>query len=223
MEDWRKRASALGVMAAKAYYIKHNAELRQQYYAQPKLCAFCNEVIPYEKRFNTYCNSACGARKNKNRQNTGKRRSHKCEFCHNTTKSKYCSLKCFHGAAWHKRKQKIIHDGFAENSFMARKFLLERDGHKCMRCGNSEWQGKPIVLTMHHINGLGHDNRMENCQILCWNCHAQTSTFGGRNAGHGSRSSRRKYYVSSQQLKLLAQIEKQAGGDSNSPLETIGP
>lgn len=51
----------------------------------------------------------------------------------------------------------------------------------CENCGCSEWQGKPIPLELHHINGVHTDNRLENLQILCRNCHGQTNTFCGKN------------------------------------------
>jgi transposase-like protein len=54
---------------------------------------------------------------------------------------------------------------------------------RCERCGISEWQGKPLNMQLHHINGDGLDNRLENLELLCANCHSQTSTYGGRN-GH---------------------------------------
>ena len=47
--------------------------------------------------------------------------------------------------------------------------------YKCEICGNTgEWQGKPLTLQVHHINGNHRDNRIENLQILCPNCHNQT-------------------------------------------------
>jgi hypothetical protein len=58
----------------------------------------------------------------------------------------------------------------------------------CERCGISEWQGKPLNMQLHHINGDGLDNRLENLELLCANCHSQTSTYGGRN-GHRRRRS----------------------------------
>jgi Zn finger protein HypA/HybF involved in hydrogenase expression len=53
---------------------------------------------------------------------------------------------------------------------------------RCEECGIAEWRGQPITLALHHCNGVGRDNRLENLAILCPNCHSQTENFGGRNA-----------------------------------------
>jgi hypothetical protein len=52
---------------------------------------------------------------------------------------------------------------------------------RCERCGISEWRGKSLSLSLHHINGDRHDNRLENLALLCPNCHSQTPNFGSRN------------------------------------------
>lgn len=53
---------------------------------------------------------------------------------------------------------------------------------QCSICGQGpEWQGRPIVLELDHINGDPTDNRLDNLRILCPNCHSQTTTFRGRN------------------------------------------
>ncbi|HEX3392769.1 MAG TPA: hypothetical protein VHS55_09410 [Solirubrobacteraceae bacterium] len=52
---------------------------------------------------------------------------------------------------------------------------------RCESCGLSEWRGCPIPLALHHVNGERHDNRLENLQILCANCHGQTDNWAGRN------------------------------------------
>ena len=37
------------------------------------------------------------------------------------------------------------------------------------------------MLELHHINGNPTDNRLENLQILCPNCHSKTNNFRGKN------------------------------------------
>lgn len=54
---------------------------------------------------------------------------------------------------------------------------------RCERCGLSGWRGEPLRVTLHHVNGDGYDNRLENLKFLCPNCHSQTPNYGGRN-GH---------------------------------------
>ncbi|RYZ90435.1 MAG: hypothetical protein EOP04_03930 [Proteobacteria bacterium] len=64
------------------------------------------------------------------------------------------------------------------------KRLLKRHNliqHQC-KCGlTDEWQGKKLILQLEHKNGNTNDNRLENLEWLCANCHSQTSTYAGRN------------------------------------------
>ena len=52
---------------------------------------------------------------------------------------------------------------------------------KCECCGLSEWNGLPIPLELHHIDGDRTNHKLDNLQILCLNCHAQTETFRAKN------------------------------------------
>ena len=53
--------------------------------------------------------------------------------------------------------------------------------HRCEECGLSEWRTLPIPLELHHHNGINNDHRLENLQLLCPNCHAQTDSYRGKN------------------------------------------
>ncbi|MFF0097023.1 HNH endonuclease [Streptomyces canus] len=51
----------------------------------------------------------------------------------------------------------------------------------CAMCGTGpQWNGKPLRLEVDHVNGDWWDNRPENLQLLCPNCHAVTDTYRGR-------------------------------------------
>jgi len=51
----------------------------------------------------------------------------------------------------------------------------------CQRCEISSWAGQALSLALHHVNGDRLDNRLENLELLCPNCHSQTENFSGRN------------------------------------------
>lgn len=56
--------------------------------------------------------------------------------------------------------------------------LLE---YKCRKCDNiGEWMGEKLVLQLEHKNGVHNDNRLENLEFLCPNCHTQTKTYAGK-------------------------------------------
>ncbi|MDE5888957.1 MAG: hypothetical protein K2H20_02950, partial [Bacilli bacterium] len=67
--------------------------------------------------------------------------------------------------------------------------------YKCECCGITEWQGEEITLELHHINGNHYDNRLENLQLLCPNCHSQTDSYRKRYAIRGIKVDKpKKFY-----------------------------
>lgn len=58
---------------------------------------------------------------------------------------------------------------------------------KCEICNNTEWLDRQIPLELHHINGDHYDNRLENLQILCPNCHALQENNSGAASKKGNK------------------------------------
>lgn len=53
--------------------------------------------------------------------------------------------------------------------------------NECEKCLLTQWNGLTIPIELHHIDGDRTNNKLDNLQILCPNCHAQTSNYGIRN------------------------------------------
>ena len=79
------------------------------------------------------------------------------------------------------------------------KYRLVKEGlkqWKCEKCGNEGvWEGEELVLELHHINGNHYDNRLENLQILCPNCHSQTDNFRNKNSTKAVKPKKRVLYI----------------------------
>lgn len=81
-----------------------------------------------------------------------------------------------------------INNVFVENSTATQATLRrwyfkgEYTLYICAICGQEPfWNGKPLTLTLDHINGDNHDNRLENLRWVCPNCDRQLPTFAGKN------------------------------------------
>ena len=69
----------------------------------------------------------------------------------------------------HRLKLKLIEDGVKEK--------------KCEECKRKTWNKKEIPLELHHMDGNKYNNKFDNLQILCANCHSQTPNHSGKNVG----------------------------------------
>ena len=126
-----------------------------------------------------------------------------CAFCGKKLKNKqhkFCSNKCQQKAKlkhyiekWKTGKENGLKGEYGISNYI-RKYLLEKCKYKCEKCG---WGEKNIYtnnipLQIHHIDGDYTNNKEENLQVLCPNCHSLTETYGSHNKN--GRKGRKKYY-----------------------------
>lgn len=183
-----------------------------------RYCECCGkELKKGQKRF---CSSSCAAKvNNTGRKHTKETKdkisrslskdgkgtdvgNEKCPVCGKEIKNrsgKYCSNECFQKAIFEERVAKWknnpeLFSSEAIPSFVKRYFMIKY-GCKCQKCGwgeINETTGK-IPLEIHHINGDCTDNREENLQLLCPNCHSLTPNSGAKNRNNSRRYKLKKY------------------------------
>ena len=113
---------------------------------------------------------------------------------------KYCGFKCQNS---HQTKSKVKlwlegkHDGMRGKTSTAhwiKQYLINNRGEKCEKCG---WgirnpYTKKIPIELNHIDGDFTNNKIENLELICPNCHALTPSYKGANKKVGRPRS--KYY-----------------------------
>lgn len=177
-------------------YQKRLKEIKEDYNKNPTaFCLFCNKPIEYYLRNkNKFCSHSCSALYN----NLKKLKKQK--FCINCNKpckknaDKYCSKICQHKfnnqkklEDWRKEKW----DGLGETkkylSEVIKNYLLEKYNNSCKNCGWNKINEftKKVPLNIHHKDGNYRNNKEDNLEVLCPNCHSLTETWGGRNKGKG--------------------------------------
>lgn len=86
---------------------------------------------------------------------------------------------------WAKKRdlQDILKENTKYSSNRLKKRLIKEGTleEKCYKCLGSKWLDEKMPLELEHINGNKFDNRIENLTLLCPNCHAQTTTYRGKN------------------------------------------
>ena len=117
-----------------------------------------------------------------------------------STYGKFCSNECCSKYAhkdyiekW-KKGEKTGMKGKYLISNAIRKYLFEKYNNACQICGWSKvnkYTGN-VPLQIHHIDGDCTNNKEENLQLLCPNCHSLTENFGRRNKN--AAKGRSKYF-----------------------------
>ena len=101
---------------------------------------------------------------------------------------KFCSNECQHAHSWTQHKREIKSSGKFNSHSDARKYLLEKFGHRCSICGRKSWMNQPIPLVLDHVDGNSTNWSVKNVRHVCANCDRQLPTFGARNKGNGRKN-----------------------------------
>lgn len=123
-----------------------------------------------------------------------------CIICNNKLKTnldrvRYCSTKCHRTHETEIKIEKWLNgeiSGMKKGARLiscVRSYLLEKANHQCEVCG---WNKiNPITgkspLEINHLDGNATNNRPENLQVICPNCHSLTSTWKALNKGNGNK------------------------------------
>lgn len=188
------KSEAGKIGAAKSNIIREQQRIKNKeiYYKNPKLCLFCFSDIMYENKINNFCNSSCAASYNNPKRSKQPIRT--CLNCKCEIRTpKYCSIKC---QKQYVRNQTfiLIENGHSLNSSWIKKYLINLHGQKCM-ADDCAWDfsKKQIMVELEHIDGNYTNNKLENCILLCPNCHSLTSTYKAKNTGNGRHYRRLRY------------------------------
>lgn len=119
----------------------------------------------------------------------------------------------FTGQGWRKNNVDMSifqYNKSVKSDTMIRALTVLR-GRKCEKCGRTEWEGQEIPLCVHHIDGNHINNRIENLQVLCPNCHAQTDNYCGKNKRKRSPITEEQFVEALQSTPSIRQALQKLG------------
>jgi hypothetical protein len=180
---------------------KRKAEELAAYLANPKLCIHCTIPITYAKRNTSkYCSRKCAHAVNSEIRSAtiAVNNEFTCLNCSEvkpykrSSHGKYCSIVCQHEYQ-RREKYKLVEEGNGTHRY-TKKYLIEKHGNICMdpTCA-WDFSKRSINVELEHKDGNSENNSLENCILLCPNCHSLTPTYKNKNMGNGRAYRRERY------------------------------
>lgn len=166
-------------------------------------CEFCGLEMTEKFASGRFCSKDCALKFSYSHYRQPSKKIRICEECGNELKrynSKFCSIKCNRSskykeliAIWKSDESKYSGEGKQSVPEFIRKYMIDKSDGKCEKCKWCETNpstGK-IPLHIHHKDGNYSNNREENLEVLCPNCHSLTESFGSLNKGKGRPRNRK--------------------------------
>lgn len=158
------------------------------YYMVEKNCLECNCImltrqIDIDKGHGKFCGRKCFGifRKKQSKQKREELQSHtnsECSWCNKlyfcrrfkTIKHgfRFCSRKCKDIAQRIGGIKEIQPPHYGEVSSSYRRDAFENFVNECNKC---KYKENMLALIVHHKDRNRKNNKLENLEILCWNCH----------------------------------------------------
>lgn len=118
------------------------------------------------------------------------------EFISTVKDAKYCSKEC---EVDYKLKRKYDYYLNNQEEFckpigmrFVKHHILREQNNCCNICGmRNEWNNKPMVFILDHINGDASNNKRDNLRLICPNCDSQLDTYKSKN----KNSARKERYL----------------------------
>jgi len=201
-KDCRKTQGWLDALERTKEY-QHNEKRKriEEYNKNPKTCEQCGNTIEYDKRENTFCGHSCSA----THTNLKRTSWNICLNCGKQTKNKkYCCKNCCfihqkqayydeYIKRWKNGKESGYYGSKRQSlSKLLRRYIFEKFESKCCKCGWCEkhpTDGR-IPLEINHIDGDALNNKENNLELICPNCHSLTTNYKARNRGNSTRNYR---------------------------------
>jgi hypothetical protein len=170
----------------------------ESYEDHPKYCLFCGEKIPFEGKRGKFCNKSCAA--SYNNAGINRHAGHAPQSLCSCGKPKHAQNKYCAECIEKRVYNKYLTLDEAKDDRSRKRIIIEQRGYQCQICGITDWMEKPIKLELDHIDGNADNNIEINLRLVCPNCHSQTETYKGANAGKNSsrQQMRRKRYANGQ-------------------------
>ena len=190
----KKLAAKIGEPIEKFYPTKKYQ--RELYLKNPNKCIYCGKELTYEHRHDKFCSHSCSASYNNLKREKKKKYCVNCgkeiEISKHNIYKKYCCKDCEIQYKYEKPKNDKLNRWLNGENFIVghsntprfiRKYLMNLHNCKCQLCGWGETNiySNTVPLEIHHIDGDCTNNRFENLQLLCPNCHSLTKTNGSLN------------------------------------------